>query len=98
MPDLDVANNSDAKRGARGLGWHMAEAFLEAGVGAIALLDRKKDLGDLAAAQLQNSTSIPVKFYAVDVTDEDMVKATVDTVYRDLSSIDIVVNSAGIVE
>ena len=76
----------------------MAEAFIEAEVGAIALLDRKKGLGEYGAAQLQKNTGIPVKFYEVDVTDECMVKATVDSVYRDLTSIDIVVNSAGIVE
>lgn len=76
----------------------MAQAFAEAGVKAIALLDVKQELGESAAAELHDTTGIPVQFYATDVTDALAVKMTIQKAYRDLGSIDIVVNSAGIVE
>ena len=76
----------------------MSQALAEAGAKAIALLDVKQDLGDAAAAELHATTGIPVQFYKVDVRDEKAIVDVVAKIASDLGSIDIVVNSAGVVE
>lgn len=76
----------------------MSQALAEAGAKAIALLDVKQKLGDQAAAELQSTTGIPVQFYKVDVTDEVAVADVVAKIDHDLGSVDIVINSAGVVE
>ncbi|KAL8637609.1 MAG: hypothetical protein Q9228_005139 [Teloschistes exilis] len=84
--------------GARGLGWNMAQALAEAGAEAIALLDVKEELGETAAAELRSSAKIPVKFYKADVTDAEANDRTVEKIVKDLGSVDILINSAGIVD
>ena len=84
--------------GARGLGWNISQALAEAGAKAIALLDVKQSLGSNAIAELNKTTDIPVQFYNVDVRDETAISDAVAKVTQDLGSIDIVVNSAGVVE
>ena len=76
----------------------MSLALAEAGAQAIALLDVKQGLGDAAAAELRRSTGIPVRFYGVDVRDEKGIADVVGMVCRDLGGVDVVVNSAGVVE
>lgn len=76
----------------------MSQALGEAGAKAIALLDIKQELGDEAAAELHETTGIPVQFYKVDVRDENAMADVVGKIDHDLGSIDIVVNSAGVVE
>ena len=76
----------------------MAQALAEAGAKAIALLDVKQDLGDVAAAELHSSAGIPVQFYKVDVRDEKAITDVVAKIAIDLASVDIVINSAGVVE
>ena len=76
----------------------MSQALAEAGAKAVALLDVKQDLGDAAAAELHSTTGIPVQFYKVDVRDEKAIADVVANVTTDLGSVDIVINSAGIVE
>ena len=76
----------------------MAQALAEAGAKAIALLDVKQDLGDAAAAELHATTGIPVQFYKVDVRDEQAIADVVAKTTTDLGPINIVINSAGIVE
>ncbi|CAO1597106.1 hypothetical protein XANCAGTX0491_000933 [Xanthoria calcicola] len=83
--------------GARGLGWNMAQALAEAGAAAIALLDIKQDLGEEAASRLSSDAQIPVKFYRTDVRDVDANNATVEQIVSELGSVDILINSAGIV-
>ena len=86
------------QRGARGLGWNMSQALAEAGAKAIALLDVKQELGDSSAAELHRTTGIPVQFYKVDVRDAKAISEVVGMVNHDLGSVDIVINSAGVVE
>ena len=86
------------QRGARGLGWNMSQALAEAGAKAIALLDVKQDFGDRSAAELHRTTGIPVQFYRVDVRDAKAISEVVGKVNHDLGSVDIVINSAGVVE
>ena len=76
----------------------MSQALAEAGAKAIALLDIKEKLGEQAAAELHKTTGIPVQFYKVDVTDETSISGVVTKVTDDLGSIDVVINSAGIVK
>ena len=76
----------------------MSLALAEAGAKAIALLDVKQELGDSAAAELHSTTGIPVPFFKVDVRDEKAVADAIAKINVDLGSVDIVVNSAGVVE
>lgn len=76
----------------------MSQALAEAGAKAIALLDVKQELGDAAAAELHSTTGIPVQFYNVDVRDEKAIADVTAKATADWGSIDIVINSAGIVE
>lgn len=76
----------------------MAQALAEAGTEAIALLDLKEDLGETAAAELSTHARIPVKFYKSDVRDAEANDRTIDRVVSDFGSVDILINSAGIVK
>ena len=98
FPHLFLTKPHPTRSGARGLGWNMSQALAEAGAKAIALLDVKQELGDAAAAELHSTTGIPVQFYNVDVRDEKALADVTAKVTADLGSIDIVINSAGIVE
>lgn len=84
--------------GARGLGWNMAQALVEVGVKAIAILDVQQELGDKAAAELHESTGIPIQFYKVDIRDANAIAEVVAKVVENFGSIDILINSAGIAE
>ena len=76
----------------------MSQAMAEAGAKAIALLDVKQELGDSSAAELHRTTGIPSQFYKVDVRDAKAITDVVDKINHDLGSVDIVINSAGVVE
>ena len=76
----------------------MSQALAEAGADAIALLDRRQELGTSAATELHETAGIPVQFHNVDVRDEKAVAEAVGKIVEELGSVDIVINSAGIVE
>ncbi len=76
----------------------MSQALAEVGAKAIALIDVKQDFGDQAAAEPHERTGIPVQFYRVDVRDENAIAEVVNEVVEDLGSVDIVINSASVVE
>jgi len=76
----------------------MSQALAEAGAKAIALLDVKEKLGDQSAVELHKTTGIPVQSYSVDVRDEKAIANVVRKIDEDLGSVDIVINSAGVVE
>ncbi|KAL8634851.1 MAG: hypothetical protein Q9226_009424, partial [Calogaya cf. arnoldii] len=75
----------------------MAQALAEAGAEAIAILDLKQDLGEEAASRLSYDAKIPVKFYRADVRDASVIAQTIENVVSELGSVDILINSAGIV-
>ncbi|KAL9594072.1 MAG: hypothetical protein Q9179_005564 [Wetmoreana sp. 5 TL-2023] len=75
----------------------MAQALAEAGAEAIALLDVKDELGETAALELSSSANIPVKFYKTDVRDAEANNRTIEKITSDLGPVDILINSAGIV-
>jgi NAD(P)-dependent dehydrogenase (short-subunit alcohol dehydrogenase family) len=74
----------------------MTQALCESGVKAVAIFDIQPVLGEAMAGGLSNSTGIPIKYYNVDVVDEDSVESAVDQVVQDLGGIDILINSAGV--
>jgi len=76
----------------------MAQALCEVGVKAIAIMDVQQELGDQAAAELHDSTGIPVQFYKVDVRDQSAIQEVVANVMDTFGSVDILINSAGIAE
>ncbi|KAK9760638.1 hypothetical protein K7432_015141, partial [Basidiobolus ranarum] len=84
--------------GARGLGFSMAEGLCSVGLKAIAILDIQEDLGQEAISTLKSLYKVETQFYKVDVRDEVSVQQVIDSVVRDLGSIDIVVNSAGVAD
>ena len=93
-----LTQTTSTNRGARGLGWNMSQALAEAGIKAIALLDVRQNLGDAAAAELRSTSGIPVQFYKVDVRDETAIADVIAKIKSELGSVDIVINSAGVVE
>jgi 3-oxoacyl-[acyl-carrier protein] reductase len=79
--------------GARGIGYAIAQRFLQSGA-SVAIWDMDKDA--LAAAQQQLAGQGKVATMVVDVTNAQAVDASVAQTLRDLGNIDILVNNAGI--
>lgn len=75
---------------AQGIGYAIAESFIANG-DFVAILDLNKEAADKAAKELGNA-----KGYAVNVADEESVKAGVDQVLADRGTIDVLVNNAGV--
>ena len=81
---------------AYGIGFAIAEAFAEAGA-KIAFNCRSKEHLNKALADYQ-AKGIEAKGYIADVTDEEQVKNLVADIERELGTIDIPVNNAGIIK
>jgi len=81
--------------GARGLGLCMAETFAKKGAN-IALVDINKTDLEKAVATCQNH-GIKAKGYAVNVAVESDVEKLFDDVIADFSSVDCLINNAGII-
>ncbi|KAF2760441.1 NAD(P)-binding protein [Pseudovirgaria hyperparasitica] len=84
--------------GGRGLGLNMAQALAEVGVRGIAILDVQPDIGEAAAQKLSEDTGIDVRFYSVDVRDEDGISEAIENAASHFGQIDILINSAGIAD
>lgn len=84
--------------GARGLGFSMAEGLCSVGLKGVAILDVQNDLGLDAIEKLHKAYGVQAQFYKVDIRDEKSVAEVMDSVKRDLGSIDVLVNSAGIAD
>lgn len=84
--------------GARGLGNNMARASAEAGAKAIILFDANEELGETAAAELNNKTGLPVSFYKVDVRDDTAINAAVEAVVQTHGTPDVLLHAAGIAD
>ena len=78
--------------GASGIGSAIADAFDKKGA-QIAMVDLNKELAEHKAAQLKKA-----KAFQCNVADKDDVAAMVEAVYESFGCVDIVVNSAGIVD
>lgn len=84
--------------GGRGLGFNMAQALAEVGVRGIAILDVQQELGDKAARELSEQTSVDVRFYRVDVRDGQGIAQTVQDIVNHYGALDILINAAGIAD
>ena len=80
--------------GTRGIGFAVAQAFVEAGA-HVALIGVNKQRGEEAAKELASSGQ-KARFYQVDVADSQKVEETLSTIAEDFGQIDILVNNAGI--
>lgn len=80
--------------GGGGLGTVFARALAGAGAN-IALLGRRQEVVDAAAEELKAETGRTVLALSADVTDPDAVRAAVERVQSELSSLDILINNAG---
>lgn len=76
--------------GTRGLGEAISTDLKDAGYTVAAIYGGN----DEAAAKFKEATGIPV--YKCDVSDFDACKATVEKIEKDLGSVDVLVNNAGI--
>jgi NAD(P)-dependent dehydrogenase (short-subunit alcohol dehydrogenase family) len=80
--------------GARGIGLALAQGCAAWGA-KIALADVDDSRGAAAVAQLRKSGNI-ARYFHCDVTRSEEVEALLDSVERELGSLDVVVNNAGV--
>ncbi|CAG9585710.1 unnamed protein product [Danaus chrysippus] len=82
--------------GSHGIGAKAIEYLLKENVKHIANLDIAKDIGISQAAKYNQKYGNKVKFYQCDVTNEEQLLGAYDSVLKEQGYIDVVINSAGI--
>ncbi len=80
---------------AQGMGKGIALGLASRGVD-VAICDIKKDVLELTAEEIRQATGSRVVTGALDITDEEAVRAFVREVETEFSKVDILVNNAGI--
>ncbi len=80
--------------GASGIGLATARLFAAAGA-KVAIADISDEAGKAAVAQLVEAGGV-AEFFAVDVADEDQVRAMVERVVETFGGLDIALNNAGL--
>ncbi len=94
MNKIDLAGRVGVVTGgARGIGYAIAERFLESGA-KVTLLDRDKAALGEAAAALAAKGAVAVQ--VADVTDEASMRRAFDAAAQQFGKVDIMVNNAGI--
>jgi 3-oxoacyl-[acyl-carrier protein] reductase len=94
MNKIDLAGRAGiVTGGARGIGYAIAERFLESGA-TVTLLDRDKAALAEAAAALGNKGAVATQ--VADVTDEASMQRAFDAAAKQFGKVDIMVNNAGI--
>ena len=82
--------------GARGIGKTICTEFLKEG-GKVVIFDVNEDAGKKTAAEFNKDYgSGRAVFYMVDITSEENVEETINTVVQEYGGVDILVNNAGI--
>ncbi|MCD4670217.1 MAG: 3-oxoacyl-[acyl-carrier-protein] reductase [Actinomycetia bacterium] len=82
--------------GARGIGKTICAEFLKEG-GKVVIFDVNGDAGKKTAAEFNKEHgSGSAVFYMVDITNEENVEETINTVVQEYGRVDILVNNAGI--
>ncbi|KAI8088736.1 uncharacterized protein BX664DRAFT_331254 [Halteromyces radiatus] len=82
--------------GARGLGVEMTYALAEAGANVMITYNTSATSAEQIVRDIQDKYKVQCRAYAMQVTNADQVKATVDRIYKEMTSIDIFVANAGI--
>jgi 2-dehydro-3-deoxy-L-rhamnonate dehydrogenase (NAD+) len=94
MNKIDLAGRAGVVTGgARGIGYAIAERFLESGA-KVALFDRDKAALDEAMAALRGKGTVAAQ--VADVTDEASMQRAFDAAAKAFGKVDIMVNNAGI--
>lgn len=81
-----------------GIGFNIAKAFVAAGVKNIIFNDINEAALERGLANYKEAGIENVHGYVCDVTDENAVKALVETIHKEVGKIDILVNNAGIIK
>jgi all-trans-retinol dehydrogenase (NAD+) len=81
--------------GAQGMGREMALAFADEGA-QIALADINQEKLEKTREEVQ-SRGVPCRAFGMDVTDERSILKARDDIKRDIGSVDVLVNNAGVV-
>ena len=81
-----------------GIGFNIAKAFVAAGVKNIIFNDINEAALERGLANYKEAGIENVHGYVCDVTDENAVKALVETIHKEVGNIDILVNNAGIIK
>lgn len=82
--------------GSQGIGKAIVKQYLEEGA-RVALWDINAEKGALVASELDPSGE-RIQVYAVDVADWDSVKSAMEATVRDMGSVEVLVNNAGITQ
>ena len=83
---------------AYGIGFSIAEAFVNAGIKNIVFNVRSEEAVQKALAAYKAAGIENVRGYVCDVTDEVAVKDLVEKIHKEVGQIDILVNNAGIIK
>ena len=83
---------------AYGIGFAIAEAFVNAGIKNIVFNVRSEEAVQKALAAYKAAGIENVRGYVCDVTDEVAVKDLVEKIHKEVGQIDILVNNAGIIK
>ena len=81
--------------GSKGLGLAMAEGLASAGA-KIVLVNRNKEAGQKAAAEIAENYKVETMAFAADVSQKDQTDAMAKTIMDRFGRIDILINNAGI--
>jgi NAD(P)-dependent dehydrogenase (short-subunit alcohol dehydrogenase family) len=81
--------------GNRGLGRQMAQALAEAGA-AVAIVSRRNQEAEAAAAEIAAGVSSTCRGYGCDVTVPEQVDMVIGKVLKDYGRVDVLVNNAGV--
>jgi NAD(P)-dependent dehydrogenase (short-subunit alcohol dehydrogenase family) len=81
--------------GSTGIGYAVAAMLADAGA-SVTVAGRNRERGQTAAAGMNARGRGPVRFAAVDVRNEDSVRALVDRTLVDTGAIDFLFNNAGV--
>lgn len=82
--------------GSRGIGLAIAREFLKNGMRVAIISVQPDNAANTARALFEEG--LPCVGYRCDVSDEDAVRRTLEMINRDLGGIDVIVNSAGILD
>ena len=81
-----------------GIGFNIAKAFVAAGIKNIIFNDINEAALQRGLDNYKEAGITNVHGYVCDVTDENAVKALVETIHKEVGQIDILVNNAGIIK